>query len=132
MSKIARRSEFARVVSCAVVAILLFSGIQLALGTPAPPQGASKLTIATKALPNAVVGVEYNFVVAATGGEPPYDFSGTGLPPNLAFHPSSDTIGGKAATAGTYTVVITVRDSSDPKEQTASTTFKLTVVAAQK
>jgi large repetitive protein len=124
----AHRSKCARAVSFAAFAILLFSGVQLALSAPTPQS--SKLTITTKSLPNAIVGIEYYAVISAMGGEPPYDCSGTGLPPNLAFHYTSDTIGGKATTPGTYPVVITVKDSGEPP-RSASTTFNLTVVAAK-
>src|ERR1700694_1104584 len=128
LKMLAHRSKFARKASFATLAILLFSGVQLALSTPTPQ--ASKLTITTKSLPDATVGVEYYAVIAATGGEPPYDCSGTGLPPNLAFHYTSDTIGGKATTPGAYSVVITVKDSADPP-QSGGATFKLAVVAAR-
>ena len=117
-----------RAISFGTLAILLLVGARLALATPR--QGSMKLTITTKSLPNATVGVEYYTVIAATGGEPPYDCSGTGLPPKIAFHYTSDTLGGKASTAGTYPVVITLRDSADPPH-TATATFKLTVVAAK-
>ena len=127
--RLARGSKLARFVSFVALEIVFFGGVLLALSTPAP-QGSSKLTITTKSLPNATVGVEYYAVIAATGGEPPYDCSGTGLPPNLAFHYTSDTIGGKATTPGAYSVVITVTDSADPPHS-ASTTYKLTVLAAK-
>ncbi len=127
--RLARGSKLARFVGLAALEIVFFGGVLLALSTPAP-QGSSKLAITTKSLPNATVGVEYYAVIAATGGEPPYDCSGTGLPPNLAFHYTSDTIGGKATTPGTYSVVITVTDSADPPHS-ASATYKLTVLAAK-
>ncbi len=117
-----------RAISFGTLAILLLVGARLALATPR--QASTKLTITTKSLPNATVGVEYYAVIAATGGEPPYDCSGTGLPTKIAFHYTSDTLGGKAATAGTYPVVITLRDSADPPH-TATATFKLTVVEAK-
>lgn len=126
VKRMVRRSMFTR----AAVAILLFNCVQMGLSAP-QSKGAPKLAITTKSLPNATVGVEYYAVIAATGGEPPYDFSGTGLPQGLAFHPASDTIGGRAATAGTYTVVITARDSTIPSEQSASVTLKLVVVAVK-
>ena len=117
------------------VAMLISSGVRTGLKA-APPQApansAGKLTITTKSLPNATVGVEYYAVIAATGGAKPIDFSGTGLPAGLAFHDFSDTIGGKATTPGIYSVVITARDSTMPTEQTATVTLKLTVVAAKK
>lgn len=119
-----------RAATLTAVAALLFSGAGLAVRARTA-QGSSKLQITTKSLPNATVGVEYYAVLAASGGEPPYDFSGAGLPPGLAFHPMSDTLGGKATTPGTYSVVITVNDSTMPASQSASASFKLTVVAAK-
>jgi len=127
--RLACELPLALAVSCIASGILLFSGIPPASGGPVQ-QAASKLAITTKSLPNATVGVEYYAVIAATGGEPPYDCSGAGLPPNLAFHYTSDTIGGKATTAGAYSVVITVTDSADPPH-TATATFKLAVLPAK-
>ena len=128
--RVAGRTAFVRAASLTAAVILLFNGLPMGSSTP-QSQGASKLAITTKSLPNATVGVEYYAVISATGGEPPYDFSGTGLPQGLAFHPASDTIGGKPATPGTYSVVITARDSTFPTEQSASVTFKLVVAAAK-
>lgn len=99
-------------------------------GAISASQAPSPLRITTKSLPTATVGVEYYAVIAATGGEPPYDCSGKGLPPHIAFHYASDTLGGKAATAGRYPVVITVEDSADPPH-TASAQFTLTVLTAK-
>ena len=126
------KSKIVRAAIRWATAILLFSGFRMAVSAwppQAPSKGPGKLTITTQSLPNAVAGVEYYAVMAAKGGEPPYDFSGTGLPPNLAFHYLSDTIGGKATTPGTYSVIMTARDSSMPAPQTASVTLKLTVIA---
>lgn len=126
-----RDSQIARGFGIGVLALLLFGAIHLALASqssqaPAPPQ----LKITTKSLPNATVDVEYYAVIAATGGEPPYDCSGKGLPPSIAFHYASDTLSGKAITPGAYPVVITVEDSADP-QHTASANFTLTVLAAK-
>lgn len=85
----------------AAVPIVCLIGFRLARSAPVP-QASQKLAITTKSLPNATVGVEYYAVIAASGGEAPYDCSGVGLPPNLAFHYTSDTIGGKATTPGAY------------------------------
>jgi hypothetical protein len=122
------RRNLGRAISFGTLAILLLVGARLALA--APRQASTKLTITTKSLPNATVGVEYYAVIAATGGEPPYDCSGTGLPPKIAFHYTSETLGGKATTAGTYPVVITLRDSADPPH-TVTAAFKLTVIEAK-
>jgi hypothetical protein len=118
----------ARATGVVTLVIVFFGGLVLDLAAVSP-QASKKLAITTKSLPNATVGVDYYAVIAATGGELPYDCSGTGLPPNIAFHYASDTLGGKATTPGKYTVVITVKDSADPPH-TASATFQLTVVAA--
>jgi hypothetical protein len=118
-----------RAISRVLLAILFCGAIHLASanqGSKAP----APLRISTKSLPPATVGVEYYAVIAATGGEPPYDCIGKGLPPNIAFHPSSDTLGGKATSAGSYPVVITVEDSADP-QHTASASFTLTVMPAK-
>ena len=130
---LSRGSKIARAASRWAAVILLFGGFRMLSAWPpqAPSEGPGRLAITTQSLPNATVGIEYYAVMAAKGGEPPYDFSGTGLPPNLAFHYLSDTIGGKATTPGTYSVVITARDSSMPTPQTASITLKLTVVAGK-
>lgn len=137
--RFARCSKIACPISLATVAFLLSIGVRTGSGAPTPQassqgagKGSGKLAITTKSLPNATVGVEYYAVIAATGGEKPYDFSGTGLPQGLAFHDMSDTIGGKATTPGTYSIVITAKDSTTPDEQTTSVTLKLTVAAAKK
>jgi hypothetical protein len=124
-----RSFNSARAMSVGTLAILLFSGVILALAAHSL-QASTNLTITTKSLPNATVGVEYYAVIAATGGKPSYDCAGTGLPPNIAFHYASDTLGGKATTAERHAVVITVRDSADPPH-TTSATFKLTVVSGK-
>ena len=119
----------ARVLGVGTLSILLLGGVIFAVAAQSP-QGSKSLTITTKSLPNAVVGAEYYAVIAATGGEAPYDCSGTGLPPGIAFHYASDTLGGKAATPGKYAVVITVKDSADPPH-TVSAKFELTVSAGK-
>jgi hypothetical protein len=119
----------ARAIALGTLSILLLGGVLLAVAAQ-PPQGAKSLAITTKSLPNAAVGAEYYAVIAATGGEPPYDCSGTGLPPGIAFHYASDTLGGKATTPGKYAVVVTVKDSADPPHA-VSAKFQLTVTAGK-
>ncbi len=119
----------ARVLGVGALSILLLGGVIFAVAAQSP-QGSKSLAITTKSLPNAVVGVEYYAVIAATGGEAPYDCSGKGLPPGIAFHYASDTLGGKPATPGKYVVVITVKDSADPAH-TVSAKFELTVSAGK-
>jgi putative Ig domain-containing protein len=122
-------TKYARAFSVGLLTVAMFGGMRVALANQSA-KPAAPLRITTKALPKATAGVEYYAVIAATGGEPPYDCTGKGLPANIAFHPNSDTLAGKATAPGTYPVVITVEDSADPPH-TASANFTLTVEAAK-
>jgi hypothetical protein len=121
-------SRFLSAHCLAIVIVLLASAAPLA-GRPLAQQKApAPLTITNTSLANAKVGVDYKETIYPEGGKFPYEFSGTGLPPGLAFGYASDTIYGKATTPGSYDVVITVKDGSKPS-QTATLKAKLTVVA---
>ncbi len=50
----------------------------------------------------------------ATGGTTPYSWSATGLPPGLSINGTNGTISGTPTTAGSYSVTVTVTDSSSP------------------
>jgi hypothetical protein len=70
-----------------------------------PPSGA---------LPTGSTGVAYNQAVSASGGNPPYTFSGvTGLPAGLTMS-ASGVISGTPTTAGTFTITGTVTDTAKP------------------
>jgi uncharacterized protein (TIGR03437 family) len=73
--------------------------------TPAP------LTITTNSLQPGVIGQNYSQTVQATGGTPPYVFSGTGLPPGLSIS-LSGVITGMPTVAAVYNVTISVTDSA--------------------
>jgi len=63
-------------------------------------------------LPAATVGHAYNAVLSVSGGVPPYQFalaSGT-LPEGATLSPSSGTISGNIAKAGSYGFMVTVTD----------------------
>jgi hypothetical protein len=71
------------------------------------------LTITTASLPNGQAGASYAAQFAAAGGTPPYTWSGTaggGLSVS-----SSGAVSGTPTAAGTYTVSVTVTDSSGTK-----------------
>jgi hypothetical protein len=71
------------------------------------------LTITTASLANGQVGAAYAAQFAASGGTPPYTWSGTaggGLSVS-----SSGAVSGTPTAAGTYTVSVTVTDSSGTK-----------------
>jgi hypothetical protein len=71
------------------------------------------------------VTVPVSLQVQATGGEPPYLWSATGLPPGLSMN-SNGLITGAPLTAGPYTVTVTALDADATP---ATQTFTWTVVA---
>ena len=64
-----------------------------------------------------------SFTLSATGGTPPYTWSGTGLPPGVSVS-SSGTVSGTPTTAGTYNVTVTATAASGGS---GSATFTFTV-----
>ena len=86
---------------------------------------ASGLTVTTASLGTATAGAPYSASLAAAGGVPPYTYSVSGLPDGLSAS-ASGAISGTPATAGSYTVGVTVTDSQGSK---ATASLALTVVA---
>jgi len=78
-------------------------------------------------LPSGTAGAAYSqkLPLSATGGVPPYTWSLTGTPvPGLTFDPTGVALNGTPATAGTFTVAVTVTDSAG---NTASKNLTLTI-----
>ena len=71
---------------------------------------ASPLIVTSATLPGLVVGQAYSYQMQASGGTPPYSWSGSGLPPGLVIG-SSGLISGMPTQAGSFTATITVTDS---------------------
>ncbi len=88
------------------------------------------VAITTTSLPNGIVGTTYPAqVFTASGGTPPYTFQIAGsLPGGFTF--SKGAIGGTPTTVGSFTVSVSVSDSSSPA-QTASAQLPLTVNPSQ-
>jgi streptogramin lyase len=94
------------------------------------PQGASqqinilinptKLTVTCGTVPQGTVGTAYSLGCSASGGTPPYVWSGSGLPPGLSVNSSTGAVGGSPTTAGSFTGSVTVTDSTTPTKQTLS------------
>jgi putative Ig domain-containing protein/centrosomal CEP192-like protein/Ig-like domain-containing protein len=83
----------------------------------------SALQIATPALPDAITQTAYTGALSATGGVAPYTWSITSgaLPTGLNLNSSSGQITGTPRTAGTFTFMAQVTDSSPtPQIATAS------------
>ena len=87
---------------------------------------ASPLSVSTAGAPTtATIGKAYSGTVTVTGGKTPYTWSATGLPTGLTMS-TGGAISGTPTTAGSYTVTVSVKDSSSPAE-TAKATLTITV-----
>lgn len=69
------------------------------------------------------------FTVTAAGGAPPYSWSASGMPPGMDVDATSGEILGTPTTAGSYSVMLTVTDTSSPPAQ-ASATYILDIASA--
>jgi hypothetical protein len=87
------------------------------------------LAVVTSSLPSATAGTAYSATLQATGGVTPYRWSITGLPSGLSLNTSTGLISGTPISAGTYSVTVSVSDSSGVT-QTATNALTLTVAAA--
>ncbi|MEH3114073.1 Ig-like domain-containing protein [Pedobacter terrae] len=72
------------------------------------------LVLAPGALPEGVTGTVYptQIIPAAIGGTGPYTYTATGVPPGLAFNPTTREITGTPTQPGTYTIPVTVVDAN--------------------
>lgn len=90
------------------------------------------LSIDTTALsPSAATtGVRYEAqAIRATGGQTPYAWSATGLPSGVTIHATSGVISGTPTAAGVFSIIVTVKDNSNPRK-TDTQPLVLTVAAA--
>ena len=69
------------------------------------------LSITTATLPDGVVGVAYAATLSASGGEPPYAWTVTGLPGGVTAT-AAGAIAGTPAAAGKFTVSASVKDAA--------------------
>ncbi len=98
--------------------------VQAGSGTlTAAPVTVSFVDITTAGLPDGLAGDPYSATLAAAGGNQPYTWSATGLPPGLSIS-TGGVISGTPTTAGTSSVAVTVTDGTG---NTASQNISLTV-----
>lgn len=86
----------------------------------APPS--TEFSISTALLVPGTLGSPYTSAnpLAASGGQAPYAWSASGLPPGISLAPSG-ALSGTPAAAGTFSVTITVADSSSPRKSISKT-----------
>jgi hypothetical protein len=82
------------------------TGCKIVISSPPP-----KLSF-TCASSTGTVGVPYNSAIVASGGVPAYTYSATGLPPGLMINASTGAITGTPTSPGTFSIQVTVKDSS--------------------
>ncbi|MCB1920105.1 MAG: DUF4214 domain-containing protein [Candidatus Competibacteraceae bacterium] len=75
-----------------------------------PTAAASAPTITTSVLPDAIVGVPYAAVLTAIGGQYPYTYTATDLPPGLTLT-TEGILRGTPTTGGAFAVAATVTDA---------------------
>ncbi|MBX7099601.1 MAG: Ig domain-containing protein, partial [Myxococcaceae bacterium] len=93
----------------------------------APAVGsANPILITTASLPDGVVGTDYGFTLAVSGGTKPYAFSSPKLPQGLFVDATTGRIYGAPA-AGQYAFTIVVADASSPVQR-AEKAFSVTIV----
>jgi hypothetical protein len=87
------------------------------------------LSITTTSLPGGSINVPYSNTLAATGGEPPYNWSvvGGSLPPGLGLS-SAGVISGTPTAGGMYSVTVQVGDTL---ANTASALLSITIQTGQ-
>ena len=88
------------------------------------------LTITTSSLPAGAVTAPYSITLAVSGGQGPYTWGATGLPPGLSLNPANGVISGTPTSAVTNTVVITVTDSTLPTHLTATKSLSISIAGA--
>ncbi len=94
-----------------------------------PPPTSSPFVITTSSVPSAVAVTPYSASLAASGGQPPYQWSiaSGSLPAGFKLGASTGTISGSATQAGTYTFIV---QGTDAASHTAQRNLFLVVSAA--
>jgi large repetitive protein len=86
----------------------------------------SSLLVTTSVLPGGALGSSFSASLTATGGTPPYTWTGSGLPNGVTLS-SSGALSGTPTSPGQFTVTVTVKDAAGV---TATASFSVTIAAA--
>jgi hypothetical protein len=103
-------------------------GVAATVSCPFTVAPAATLTITTTSLPQGPSGATYSFQPLTSGGTLPFTWTITGLPRGFTYNASSGSFGGSSS-PGSFTVIISVSDSSNPR-QNASVMLTLTIVSS--
>lgn len=115
--------------SCGLALFALVVAVS-ALGQSSAADQQSGLVITSQAPSSAVIGRDFTFPLAATGGSLPYVWRLVDgkLPPGLKLHPHAGAISGVPTTAGEYRFTVAVADSGAPPVQ-AQRAITINVIA---
>ncbi|NLG32321.1 MAG: hypothetical protein GX550_02255 [Syntrophomonadaceae bacterium] len=92
------------------------------------PQAISEVSITTASLSDATTGLEYSYILAATGGlQENYSWTMHGLPAGLTYDSNTGEISGTPTLEGNYTLYVSVSDGIS----TDSATLSLSVRAGE-
>jgi hypothetical protein len=111
----------------ALMLVLLAALITAGCGASAQAAGSQNALSLSAKLPNAITNQTYNAVLNVSGGHSPYHFavkSGS-LPHGLTLNPTTGSISGRPASAGSYSFEVMVTDAPLPDEGVQS--FAVTV-----
>ena len=79
-------------------------------------------TVTTTSAPNGALGQPYSLQLTETGGQGPFTWSATGLPPGLTLNAATGLISGiPSGSGGTYPVTVTVTDALAQSDSQALT-----------
>lgn len=91
---------------------------------------APALEVTTIRLPKGTAHKAYSAAIAVSRGNKPYTFTAkTALPPGLSLSKATGVVSGTPTTAGKYSIVITITDSTSPTRKSVTYSFAITIAS---